>query len=206
MHVAEVLSSERAVPAVATVAIHVLFAYVVATSAGIIPKPAFIDRSVFVDVPQAEVEPERELALITDEKQVFDNSFMHVAKEPVLDIERTEVVTPPDGDRSGEVAKKFGSGEGVSIPQISGARILFKTEPAYPNISRLREEEGVVLLRITITAFGAIGNVSVEKTSGFARLDEAAVKAVREWRFAPAMRGSEAIATTTTVPVRFELH
>jgi TonB family protein len=204
MHVGEVLSSERTVPAVTTVAIHVLFAYVVATSAGIIPKPAFIDRSVFVDVPPAVVEPERNVRLISEDVPVTDVRFAHEMDPPIIPIEPERVASLVE-DRGVQLTRGTGGGEGVSIPEVTGARILFKTEPAYPNISRLREEEGVVLLRITITAFGAIGSISVEKTSGFARLDEAAMKAVRQWRFAPAMRGSEAIATTTTVPVRFEL-
>jgi protein TonB len=204
MHVAEVLSSERAVPAVATVAVHVLFAYVVATSAGIIPKLDGIKQSTYVAVDPRTPEPIEETSLVSNSEPVITQRYEFPKVIPEIAVaDETLPQQPTKEITTGGIQRE--GGEGVSIPHISGARILSKTEPAYPNISRLREEEGIVLLRITITAFGAIGSVSVEKTSGFARLDEAAMKAVREWRFAPAMRGSEAIATTTTVPVRFEL-
>ena len=42
-------------------------------------------------------------------------------------------------------------------------------------------------------------------SSGYERLDRAAVEAVRHWRFAPARRGTETIAAWALVPILFQL-
>ena len=47
--------------------------------------------------------------------------------------------------------------------------------------------------------------MTVETSAGYAALDQAAMIAVRTWRFEPARRGSEAVAVWVTLPVRFEL-
>lgn len=204
MHVAEVLSSERAVPAIATVVVHVALLYVVAMSAGIVPKPDVLKESTYVPLEPRKETQIQEAPLISDDVPVITQRFdfpRTIPDDPIVD----ETPTDRTIERLVPVVKDRPDGEGVSIP-TTGARIVYKTEPPYPNYSRLNHEEGVVLLRITINEMGSIGSVSVERSSGFARLDEAALKAIRQWRFAPAMRGSQAIATTTTVPVRFRLN
>jgi protein TonB len=67
------------------------------------------------------------------------------------------------------------------------------------------EEEGTVLLRVTIGTNGRVEAVEIEESSGFPRLDQAALKAIRAWRFAPATRGGQAVASWVTVPVTFQL-
>jgi len=47
--------------------------------------------------------------------------------------------------------------------------------------------------------------VELKSTSGSERLDQAALDAVRQWRFVPAKRGSEAIAAWVVVPISFSL-
>jgi protein TonB len=78
--------------------------------------------------------------------------------------------------------------------------------PAYPAISRRAGEQGRVLLRVRVDAEGRAEHLEVEQTSGFPRLDEAAIAAVKRWRFAPARQGERAIAGVALVPVRFSLH
>jgi len=55
------------------------------------------------------------------------------------------------------------------------------------------------------TAGGSAENVQIKQSSGFARLDEAAAAAVRQWRFVPARRGAEPIAASVMVPIVFRL-
>jgi protein TonB len=47
--------------------------------------------------------------------------------------------------------------------------------------------------------------VLLERTSGSSHLDEAAMEAVRRWRFTPAMRGKEVVEAWVLVPVEFQL-
>lgn len=77
--------------------------------------------------------------------------------------------------------------------------------PSYPRISRRRGEEGRVLLRVRVLADGAAGAVEIAEGSGYARLDEAARDAVRNWRFVPASRADVKIDSWLNVPIVFRL-
>ena len=77
---------------------------------------------------------------------------------------------------------------------------------AYPPLSRRLREEGRVLLDVHILADGSVGEVRLRQSSGFDRLDEAALQAVRNWRYLPARRGDEPVATWYVQPVAFALN
>jgi protein TonB len=66
-------------------------------------------------------------------------------------------------------------------------------------------EEGRVVLNVDVTADGLVEQVSVYTSSGHPRLDEAAMKTVRQWKFVPFRRGDQAMAKTWRVPVNFNL-
>jgi protein TonB len=66
--------------------------------------------------------------------------------------------------------------------------------------------EGVTLVDVLVGADGRPAEVHVRQSSGFALLDESAVKTVRErWRFVPAREGGTTVASRVTVPIRFRL-
>ncbi|HEX5802946.1 MAG TPA: energy transducer TonB [Azospira sp.] len=85
------------------------------------------------------------------------------------------------------------------------ADYLQNPRPAYPPMSRRQNEEGKVVLRVRVSAQGLPLAVEVRQSSGFARLDEAARKAVERWRFVPARQGDEAIESSVLVPLNFTL-
>ena len=93
----------------------------------------------------------------------------------------------------------------VAAPVRYDADYLRNPPPAYPSLSRRLHEEGRVVLLVRVTAEGAAASVSIERSSGHARLDEAALDAVRRWRFVPARRGDEAVAASVLVPLVFRL-
>ncbi len=78
-------------------------------------------------------------------------------------------------------------------------------KPIYPKIAIRRGIEGDVSLRVMLTASGAVSSVTVEKPSGSTLLDAAAVSAVKQWQFNPAMYQGEPAASVTTVPIEFKL-
>jgi protein TonB len=65
--------------------------------------------------------------------------------------------------------------------------------------------QGTVLLRVDVKADGTVGEVTVRRSSGHAILDEAALTAVKGWRFAPPTDGGFSMSTVVDVPVRFDL-
>lgn len=85
------------------------------------------------------------------------------------------------------------------------ANYLRNPPPAYPPLSRRLGEEGRVLLRVNVTSAGEPAVVDIAKSSGFARLDQAARKAVLHWRFVPAKQGETAVGSWVEVPVQFSL-
>lgn len=77
--------------------------------------------------------------------------------------------------------------------------------PNYPPISRRNREAGRVLLHVLVEASGLPAKVEVRTSSGFERLDKAAIAAVSRWKFVPARQGSDAVAAWVLVPIDFSL-
>jgi TonB family protein len=86
------------------------------------------------------------------------------------------------------------SGEGTAVAA---------TVPRYP--AGLAEDgvEGIVILRVAVSAEGRATEVRVEKSSGHVTLDDAAMARVREWRFTPATKDGAPVAGEVLVPVEF---
>jgi protein TonB len=85
------------------------------------------------------------------------------------------------------------------------AAYLNNPAPDYPPISRRLGEQGLVLLQVQVTADGAAGSVELQTGSGSTRLDQAALEAVKKWRFIPAKRGEQLVSASVVVPIRFSL-
>jgi protein TonB len=84
-----------------------------------------------------------------------------------------------------------------------GARI---TQPEYPPASRRAGEAGSVTLKCYVKEDGRCSEVSVVKSSGFDKLDEAAVKEVqRNWKFVPGKEDGKPVAAWHTFAVTFRL-
>lgn len=90
-------------------------------------------------------------------------------------------------------------------PDLTAA-YLHNPPPHYPVRARRRGIEGVVLLEVALDAGGRPVSVAVKRGSGHPGLDEAALMAVRQWKFTPAKRGGRAAAATVEVPIRFSLN
>jgi protein TonB len=78
-------------------------------------------------------------------------------------------------------------------------------KPEYPAQARDQGLQGLVLLRVRVLPDGKSGEVLVERSSGHAILDQAALRAVKAWHFVPATRNGIAVASWASVPVRFSL-
>ena len=78
-------------------------------------------------------------------------------------------------------------------------------EPAYPERARRAGVEGLVTVRISLSASGEIAEVAVVGSSGSRLLDEAAVAAARSSIFRPAARGGVPVSAEAVASYRFEL-
>ncbi len=85
------------------------------------------------------------------------------------------------------------------------ANYAHNPKPEYPTLAKSREWQGKVFLRVKVSAAGLSDEVEVDRSSGHDILDDAAIDAVKQWRFIPARRGDTAVASSVIVPIVFSL-
>ncbi len=85
--------------------------------------------------------------------------------------------------------------------------VSFRTHvpPHYPTQSLQAKEEGLVVLKVRVLADGTPGEVDIEKSTATPALDQAAVDAVKRWRFNPAVRDGKATGGWVLVPIKFSM-
>lgn len=122
-----------------------------------------------------------------------------LASELAAEDEADDVPSPATASPSGP------PGPPAVVQPSSHASYLGNPKPNYPDVSRRFGEEGTVRLRVLVGADGRAHEVNVERSSGYRRLDKAALDAVRRWRFVPGTRGGVPEAMWYIVPIEFVL-
>lgn len=87
----------------------------------------------------------------------------------------------------------------------SGIAYIQPPQPEYPAIAKRMGEEGKVILRVLVNEQGRAERIDVHKSSGYARLDEAARIAVSRAVFKPYLDDGKALAVYALVPIVFQL-
>ncbi|PKN10513.1 MAG: hypothetical protein CVU72_00950 [Deltaproteobacteria bacterium HGW-Deltaproteobacteria-7] len=96
----------------------------------------------------------------------------------------------------------------AAAPAFSRAYPLYRENPppGYPEMARQQGYEGVVLVAAEILADGRVGKAVVRQSSGYAILDQTAVKAVRAWKFEPAKKSGIPYKTWAELPIKFVIN
>lgn len=89
---------------------------------------------------------------------------------------------------------------------LAYAAYLNNPAPEYPAFAQRRGWQGTVQVRVQVSAAGLPGTVQLQTSSGHSVLDEAALRAVKRWRFVPAKRGEQAVSGWVSVPLEFRLN
>ncbi len=101
-------------------------------------------------------------------------------------------------------------GEETRLKQDSfvAARPKYRTNPliGYPDAARGERQQGVVMLRIEVSAVGRADSVELETSSGYPMLDGRALDIVRQWSFEPARNLAGPLASVLSQPIRFSLN
>ena len=92
----------------------------------------------------------------------------------------------------------------MQLPSSSAAYLNNPT-PSYPSISRRMGEQGKVLLRVLVSTSGLPEKIEIKQSSGFDRLDKAAIASVQRWKFIPGKRDGVPEAMWNIVPINFVL-
>jgi protein TonB len=91
------------------------------------------------------------------------------------------------------------------VQPSADADYLNNPAPPYPRQSRRMGEEGTVIVRVLISVQGSAEKAELRTSSGYDRLDQAALETVQRWRYVPGKRNGEAVTMWFNVPIRFVL-
>jgi protein TonB len=85
------------------------------------------------------------------------------------------------------------------------SQVLAAKPPVYPVEARRAREQGTVKLLVLVGPDGRVSDVAVSSSSGSKRLDQAALSAVKRWRWSPIKRDGAPVAVRGTVTIPFVL-
>lgn len=126
-----------------------------------------------------------------------------VAQEPVQQAAPTPPAPPSAPVQQATPAPEAPAP--VTPPRTDAAH-LNNPAPQYPALSRRLGEQGRVMLDVYILPDGSVGEIKLNRSSGFPRLDNAALQAVKTWKYVPAKRGDKPIPFWYVQPVSFVLN
>jgi protein TonB len=178
-------------------ALHAVVIYAIAMSLGVVKVPEFAKEmeAVIVDAPQTEevkpIEVKPELAELTPDVPM---------PETIPEIPpEVPVEAPP-------VANSVTTSPQEAAPEVQNLAVSKRVEPVYPPASRRAGEQGTAMFRVLVDVRGRPSEVQVLKSSGYPKLDQAALDAIRKWTFTPAKNGATPILSWTRVQVKFQLN
>jgi protein TonB len=178
-------------------ALHAVVIYAIAISLGVVKVPEFAKdmEAVIIDAPQTEeikpIEVKPELAELQPDVPMPETIPEIVPEVPVE--------APP-------VAEAMTTSPQESAPEVQNLAVSKRVEPVYPPASRRAGEQGTAMFRVLVDERGRPSDVQVLKSSGFPKLDQAALDAIRKWTFTPAKNGATPILSWTRVQVKFQLN
>lgn len=150
------------------------------------PTPPKLDPALVKKQRQAKAAQERELA-----RKRIDEKRRQKLNAQKAETARMKAAAANAAARQRTVSKP----SGISQPK-----------PKYPPAARRAGQQGTVTLSFTIGSSGTVISARIAKSSGYTLLDNAALSAIRSWRFKPARNAlGEAVSYSYTLPVPFRL-
>lgn len=192
----------------ATCALHVLaIAYVIDQDG--VGRAAIVNplQVSFVPLEKSEPPPEAEIPVLLEDA-FFERPLIDIpapSVEVAIPQEATKAIHAPPPAPPPEPAPVLDEGQGygpLTKPRvISGPR----SQDWYPRASVRRKESGRPVVKICISDTGQVESVELAKSSGYPRLDEAAVDIGWGYVFSPAMRGSKPVPVCLPYGIRFRI-
>ena len=92
-----------------------------------------------------------------------------------------------------------------TIPDRGPVAPVIGEKPPYPALAARMHREGAVTVRLSVSETGKVTAAQLVKSSGYAELDQAALQWVVGWKYKPALKDGQAVASTTEDTVIFNL-
>lgn len=138
--------------------------------------------------------------------------------EPVAEAELTQTPEPEPIREAAEVPqmpakepirpRPVNSKTKVQASQVAHVPtpvVLNNPAPTYPELARQKGWEGRAIVRVEVSPAGYATKVTIARSSGFGVLDQAALRAVKKWRFQPRTIAGQPAPGLVEVPVNFGL-
>ena len=134
------------------------------------------------------------------------SAVAHEAPPPASPMATSSGASAESTAPAAEIAAVPSSQPQGDIPVVHDARFRQPPTPArYPPRAVDLSQQGTVIVRALVGPDGSAGDIVVWRSSGYALLDAAALRAVRDWAFEPASVGGRRITAWVEVPVRFAI-
>jgi TonB family protein len=121
-----------------------------------------------------------------------------------LDSKQTALNDSGVASNMGSASKASGSGANAQGGGLNSIPVIYSVPPIYPRISVLAREQGYVVVQVRVDERGHADKVEVVRSSGFRRLDQSTLTAIRQWKFVPT-NGSDGPEARTMIQWTFEL-
>ncbi len=161
------------------------------------PEPAFpiqppiTDPAPLVKTAPERVKPPRVKTPLKNADHIIQTKPIQTETEPSPEPPSVHTALPSPA------LKNLAPDENIRIESVQ--------PPAYPIAARRQRREGQVQLKIRVLEDGEVGHVEIYQSSGWEDFDAAALHAVSNWRFKPAIRNGLPIQQTAIFPVHFNL-
>ncbi|HSE43556.1 MAG TPA: TonB family protein, partial [Acidobacteriota bacterium] len=118
-------------------------------------------------------------------------------------VGQPELQTPTEAQPEPELIQpSVIEGQVVDLtPDVVKPEILSRVNPTYPPIAQQKKVEGTVIIGVLISERGDVAEAKVLRSAGGYGLNEAALTAVRKWRFRPAVKEGKRVKVWMTYPI-----
>ena len=101
-----------------------------------------------------------------------------------------------------------GTGNRAEIIKVAASALRYRhaVRPQYPAISIERHEIGQALIKVVVRGDGSVQTAILERSSGYRRLDDAALVAARRSSFYPYIQNGVVLTVAAIIPYRFNLN
>ena len=160
---------------------------------------AFVDKP-----PSAQAAVDLADILIAGNRRDEANQMLALAQKTF------ETSLGPGSKLAADIGRRRGQDTSAAPPvykigsQVTAPRILSKVEPQYSEEARKGKVEGSISINLVVDASGTPTQIAILRPLGMG-LDEQAIKAVSQWKFAPGQKNGVAVAVLTQVQVTFHL-
>lgn len=118
--------------------------------------------------------------------------------EPELDLDADFIIGIPEGPPVPDGPVRAGFGATTPV-------VIHRVDPVYPELARRAKVQGTVILEAIIRRDGTVGDIKILRSLGKLGCDEAAVTALKKWRFTPGEMNGHPVDVIMTLTIKFVL-